>query len=47
MKRAHYGQHHHYSKRYTHLYISEACYKYNTRKVSCGFENAIALMVAA
>lgn len=47
VKRAHYGQHHHYSKKYTHLYISEACYKYNTRKVKCGFESAVAMMVAA
>jgi len=32
VKRAWYGQHHHYSKRYTHLYIGEACFKYNHRK---------------
>lgn len=47
VKRAHYGRHHHYSKKYTHLYISEACYKYNTRKAKCGFEGAVAMMVAA
>lgn len=31
-KRAHYGQHHHYSKKYTNLYIAEAAFKYNNRK---------------
>lgn len=47
VKRAWYGQHHWYSKRYTHLYISEACYKYNARKAKNGFAAAIGLMVAA
>lgn len=32
VKRAHYGQHHHYSKKYTPYYIAEACFKYNSRK---------------
>jgi len=32
VKRAHYGQHHHYSKKYTSLYIGEAVFKYNNRK---------------
>lgn len=31
LKRAWHGQHHHYSKRYMPLYISEACWKYNRR----------------
>ena len=31
VKRAWYGSHHHYSTRYTHLYLAEACYKYNYR----------------
>ena len=31
VKRAWYGQHHHYSTRYTPLYLAEACYKYNYR----------------
>ena len=31
IKRQHYGQHHHYSKKNSHLYIGEACYKYNNR----------------
>lgn len=33
VKRAHYGQHHHYSKQYAHLYVAEACYKYKNRKL--------------
>ena len=32
LKRAWYGQHHHYSKPYTLLYLAEACWKYNLRK---------------
>lgn len=32
VKRAWYGQHHWYSKKYMNLYIAEACYKYNHRK---------------
>jgi transposase-like protein len=47
VKRAWYGSHHDYSKKYTHLYISEACYKYNARKSRDGFGASIALMVAA
>lgn len=31
VKRARYGSHHHYSTRYTPLYLAEACYKYNYR----------------
>ena len=31
VKRAWYGQHHHYSTAYTPLYLAEACYKYNHR----------------
>jgi transposase-like protein len=47
VKRAWYGQHHHYSKKYTHLYIAEACYKYNNRKTPQGFKSTVALMVGA
>ena len=32
VKRAWYGTHHHYCKGYTPLYLTEACYKYNSRK---------------
>lgn len=31
VKRAWYGQHHHYSKKFTPLYIAEASFKYNNR----------------
>lgn len=31
LKRAWYGQHHHYTKQFTSLYVAEACYKYNHR----------------
>lgn len=37
LKRAWYGQHHHYQTKYTPLYVAEACYKYNYRKVKCIF----------
>lgn len=47
VKRAWYGQHHHYSKKYIELYISEACYKYNQRKAACSFEHLLGAMVAA
>jgi transposase-like protein len=46
VKRAYYGQHHHYSVKYMDLYISEACYKYNTRKVPVSLESALGLLVA-
>ena len=32
LKRAWYGTHHHYAKKYTPLYVIEACWKYNNRK---------------
>lgn len=31
LKRAWFGQHHHYTTRWTPLYVAEACYKYNHR----------------
>ena len=34
VKRAWYGQHHHYSTGYTPLYLAEACYKYNHRETN-------------
>ena len=47
LKRALYGQHHHYSKYFTPLYVAEACWKYNRRKEEApdtfkGFLSAIA-----
>jgi len=47
VKRAWYGQHHHYSKKYINLYISEACYKFNQRKNETAFDHLIGIMVAA
>ncbi len=32
LKRAWYGQHHWYSRRYAHLYVGESCFKYNHRR---------------
>jgi transposase-like protein len=47
VKRAWYGTHHHYSKKYINLYIAEACYKFNQRKEPRAFERTLALMVSA
>jgi len=33
VKRAWYGQHHHYAKKYTPLYVAEASFKFNNRKI--------------
>jgi transposase-like protein len=46
VKRAWYGQHHHYSRKYMSLYISEACFKFNNRKAPVSLESALGLMVA-
>ena len=37
LKRAWWGAHHHYSKRHAHAYVTEACYKYNIRKLGNPF----------
>jgi transposase-like protein len=47
VKRAWYGAHHHYSKKYVALYIAEACYKFNWRKGAQTFSDAMNLMVHA
>ncbi len=47
VKRAWYGSHHHYSRKYMDLYIAEACYKFNHRKSVDGFGGLLATMVAA
>lgn len=47
VKRALYGQHHHYSKKYMPLYIAEAAYKYNKRSVAEPFPGLISAMVRA
>ena len=38
LRRAWYGQHHHYKARYMPLYIAEACWKYNRRKSASTFD---------
>ena len=47
VKRAWYGQHHHYSRKYMPLYISEACYKFNMRSKRDVFGGMISIMVRA
>lgn len=47
VKRAWYGQHHHYSRKYMPLYIAEACYKYNKRRSANGFGEAMNLFAGA
>ncbi|MGQ0742640.1 MAG: IS1595 family transposase [Alphaproteobacteria bacterium] len=47
VKRAWYGQHHHYSRKYMPLYIGEACYKFNRRTDQLGFDGMLATMVGA
>jgi hypothetical protein len=37
IKRAWYGSHHHYSKRYMPLFVAESCWKYNQRKAADPF----------
>jgi transposase-like protein len=45
VKRAWYGSHHHYSRKYMPLYIAEAAYKYNGRKQKDGFASSLAMFV--
>lgn len=48
LKRAWYGQHHHYSRRYMPLYVSEACFKYNHRAAGKdAFRTLVSAMVGA
>ncbi|MFN2375972.1 MAG: IS1595 family transposase [Candidatus Binatia bacterium] len=49
VKRAWYGTHHHYSKKYMRLYIAEACYKYNqrNRELTSFFDTMQAMVYAA
>jgi transposase-like protein len=47
VKRAWYGSHHHYSRKYMPLYIAEACYKYNKRRSVNGFAEAMNLFAGA
>lgn len=42
VKRAIFGQHHHYSKKYTAAYIVESCFKYNNRDNANTFDQFLA-----
>ena len=37
VKRAWFGQHYHYTRKFAPAYITEACYKYNNRHIKDGF----------
>lgn len=41
LRRAWFGQHHHYSTAYTPLYVAEACYKYNNRNIEKVFDKFV------
>lgn len=47
VKRAWYGSHHHYSRKYMPLYIAESCYKYNWRNASDAFGDSLRMFVGA
>lgn len=47
VKRAWYGLHHFYSKKYIALYIAEACFKFNRREQPCAFASTLGIMAAA
>ena len=47
LKRAWYGQHHHYSREYMGLYVAEATYKYNHRRQENGFKHLVTAMVGS
>lgn len=47
VKRAWYGSHHHYSRKYMPLYIAETCYKYNRRQSATAFNDSLRMFVGA
>ena len=47
VKRAWYGTHHHYSRKYMPLYIAEASYKYNRRSSATAFNDSMRMFVGA
>jgi len=47
IKRAWYGTHHHYSRKYMPLYIAEACYKYNHRASKTAYRDSMRMFVGA
>jgi len=47
IKRAWYGSHHHYSRKYMPLYVAESCYKYNRRASKTAFADSMRMFVGA
>ena len=47
LKRAWYGQHHHYSRKFASAYVIEACFKYNIRNSLDPFNSFLRSAVAA
>ena len=47
LKRAWFGQHHHYTRKWAPAYVVEACYKYNMRKSTDAFERLIGIAIGA
>jgi len=47
VKRAWYGSHHHYSRKYMPLYIAESCFKYNRRRSSAAFGESLRMFVGS
>ena len=47
LKRAWYGQHHHYSRKFAPAYVIEACFKYNIRKSPDAFNSFLRSAVMA
>lgn len=47
IKRAWYGSHHHYSRKYMPLYIAESCYKYNRRTSKTAFADSVRMFVGS
>ena len=47
IKRAWYGSHHHYSRKYMPLYIAETCFKYNRRNSKSVFNDSLNMFVGA
>ena len=47
VKRAWYGSHHHYSRKYMPLYIAEACYNYNRHRSNTVLADSLRMFVGA
>ncbi len=47
IKRAWYGSHHHYNRKYVPLYVAKSCYKYNRRVSKTTFADSMRMFVGA